>query len=317
MKTKVNLLNLLIIFSFALLFVSCVTMKAPNMVVHHPKMVFPSEDKVVKVDVSSETLLPIVFEVEEYEAALKQSIIKSQLYDVSSKNFDYLIRAKIVDFYTTPIGFNMDTDIKIEYDLISPEIDDTIYTDTIKTSYTAPAGDAFVGLKRSLMSIEGASKENIREYILNLSLSLNAQPQKIKWTYTYPNKLDYHSAILTTFDNRTFKTGTLSILPEINSIKYHLNDEYNTIDLESLNFIKAQEGNHAFLYGLGGLSIGLLLSTGYFVTYMTSRPWYEWDQSEINKGVALCIGIPLAITIPLGIKKKKYKKIFEDGVFLN
>lgn len=166
--------NLLFGICLILFFSGCATMNHTQMTVQHPQLVFSPTGKTTRVVASSDVNLSPAYKIEEFELALKQSISKSQLFEISTTENDYLIRAKIVELIAPAMAFDVTITLEVVYLLIDANSNETIATERIKTDYTATVGDAFVGAKRFIMAMEGATKKNIHEFVQKLSeLNLN------------------------------------------------------------------------------------------------------------------------------------------------
>lgn len=141
--------------------------------------------------------------------------------------------------------------------------------------------------------------------------------QTADWDFNYPAQLEYKSSIITTFENDIINTSRLTIIPEYDKIEFQVDSEYTSLELISLHMIRIEKGHYAFLYGLCALCAGLVLFQAIYSGNNWNDPFTDVSSSTISSTFYACVGIPLAISIPIGVKKKKYKKIYEDGKFIN
>lgn len=67
------------------------------------------------------------------------------------------------------MGFNLTVTLEVYYALTESATGNTLWRDTIQSTYTATTGEAFAGITRLRLATEGAARENIRQLLKALS----------------------------------------------------------------------------------------------------------------------------------------------------
>jgi len=107
---------------------------------------------------------------ENFETALQQSL---DLHGMAGMGHGrYVLNAQLLYLDQPTISFNSTVTAKVHYALVSRRDESTKFDDTIKTSYTATIGDAFVGVERLRLANEGAIRENIDALMKELIATL-------------------------------------------------------------------------------------------------------------------------------------------------
>ncbi len=106
---------------------------------------------------------------EDFKEALETSLVKSGLFK-SAGSGGYRVEAFITSIKQPMVGISMTVGMEVSY--VLKKGGSTVWTKSIKSSYTAPMGEAFVGAVRVRKATEGASRENIAELIRSLDQKL-------------------------------------------------------------------------------------------------------------------------------------------------
>lgn len=108
---------------------------------------------------------------EEYEEALKISLINSNAFSevVNNINANYFLNVNIINVGYPPPGADMRVTVVTNWKLSSTPTGTNIWQEIISSSHTATVADAFGGVNRVRIAIEGAAKKNIQKGIEKLS----------------------------------------------------------------------------------------------------------------------------------------------------
>jgi hypothetical protein len=103
--------------------------------------------------------------------AITESLYKSGLFSeiIHGKNADYLLNVMIFDLAQPNFGFSFTVKMEAVWSLAHADSKKILMRESIRSSYTATAGEAFVGATRLRIATEGAAQENIRLGIKKLS----------------------------------------------------------------------------------------------------------------------------------------------------
>ena len=99
---------------------------------------------------------------EDFKAALETSLVSSGMFK-SAGNGGYQIEAFITSVEQPFVGISMRVNMEVSYALKRGTT--TVWRKNIKSTYTAPATEAFVGAVRVRKATEGAARENIANLI--------------------------------------------------------------------------------------------------------------------------------------------------------
>ncbi len=106
---------------------------------------------------------------EDFKQALETSLVKSGLFKGTGSG-GYRIEAFITSIQQPMFGINMTVQLEVSYAL--KKGGSTVWTKSIKSEYTAKAGEAFSGAIRLRKATEGAARENISQLIQSLDQKL-------------------------------------------------------------------------------------------------------------------------------------------------
>lgn len=106
---------------------------------------------------------------EDFKQALETSLVNSGLFK-STGNNGYRIEAFITSLQQPAMGISMTVGMEVSYVLNKGGT--TLWTKSIKSTYTAPLGEAFSGAVRVRKATEGAARENITLLIQSLDQKL-------------------------------------------------------------------------------------------------------------------------------------------------
>jgi hypothetical protein len=106
---------------------------------------------------------------EDFKQALETSLVKSGLFKSTGGN-GYRVEAFITSIKQPAIGLSMTVGMEVSYVLKKGGA--TVWTRSIKSTYTAPVGEAFAGAVRVRKATEGAARENIKQLIQSLDQKL-------------------------------------------------------------------------------------------------------------------------------------------------
>jgi hypothetical protein len=102
---------------------------------------------------------------EDFKQALESSLVKSGLFK-SVGSDGYVIEAFITSIQQPVVGISMTVQMEASY--VLKKGGSTVWTKSVKSSYTAPIGEALVGAVRVRKATEGAARENIAQLIRSL-----------------------------------------------------------------------------------------------------------------------------------------------------
>jgi len=106
-----------------------------------------------------------------YMGALNQSLANSNLFSKinPSGNPDYYLDVMIISQNQPFAGFNMTVTLLVRYTIINGKDNTQIWQKDISSKYTAAFGDALVGATRLNKANEGSVRENIRNFLEEIS----------------------------------------------------------------------------------------------------------------------------------------------------
>ena len=108
---------------------------------------------------------------EAFAQAIADAILQNRLFSeiAQSPSGKYLLRVEILSLEQPVFGFNMTVRLETAWELLNTETGKPVLRESIVSSYTAKAGDSFVGVTRCRLATEGAARENIEQGILKIS----------------------------------------------------------------------------------------------------------------------------------------------------
>ena len=145
---------------------SCASIQVPNMISDDQNLVFEPTGKKVKVTTTHDFRTKI-YKAEEFNEALEKSLEHSGLFIVDSDNYDYELHATMTHWFQPPVSLTFHSDLRVLYDLTHKN--DSLYKKELESNSVATMKDAFVGAKRSIISLERAAKQNIEMFIKEIS----------------------------------------------------------------------------------------------------------------------------------------------------
>ena len=102
---------------------------------------------------------------EDFKQALETSLVQSGMFK-SAGSGGYQVEAFITSIEQPAIGISMRVNMEVSYALKRGGA--VVWRKSIKSTYTAPMGEAFVGAVRVRKATEGAARENIAALIRSL-----------------------------------------------------------------------------------------------------------------------------------------------------
>jgi hypothetical protein len=109
---------------------------------------------------------------EAFVRALADSIKDSRLFArvLAGKGADYLLRVAIVHLEQPPQqSFSMTVHMETNWTLVKTDYGDPVWSDSIRSSYTASAISSRKAVTRMRLATEGAARANIRQGMENIS----------------------------------------------------------------------------------------------------------------------------------------------------
>jgi len=104
-------------------------------------------------------------------SAIEKSILESGLFEaISTKKAGYKLEVAIERITQPVIGLDFKMVMLAKWTLTERAQQKIIWSDSIKSRYTAKLGDAFVAAERIQKANEGVARENIKKGIYELSL---------------------------------------------------------------------------------------------------------------------------------------------------
>ena len=101
----------------------------------------------------------------QFREALENSLGNGRLRAADPAAARYLISAKL-DRLSQPLaGLDMSVSATVHYTVTERATKQTVYAQSITSTYTAKFGDSLLGVERLKLANEGAMRENIKEFI--------------------------------------------------------------------------------------------------------------------------------------------------------
>lgn len=103
--------------------------------------------------------------------AIKESIIENKIFTkvIQNGESDYQLNVSIINMSKPMFGASFTVQIEAAWSLIDLKTDKVVMRELITSSHTANFTDAFAGVTRFRLAVEGAVKENIGLGLLNVS----------------------------------------------------------------------------------------------------------------------------------------------------
>jgi hypothetical protein len=108
---------------------------------------------------------------EDFLTALTESLTRSGVFTqmVGASDADYLLRVIITDMEQPIAGFDMTVYLTSHWMLTKRSTNRVVFSEKIRSKFTATVGDEFLGVERVRKANEGAARENIKDGIHRLS----------------------------------------------------------------------------------------------------------------------------------------------------
>ena len=102
---------------------------------------------------------------EDLASAIEESITKAGLFSsvIKGSDADYKLGVSLVSMSKPMFGFSFKIDMEMAWSLVHAKTGDAVMRESIKSSYTATAGEAFAAVTRIRIAVEGATQNNIRQ----------------------------------------------------------------------------------------------------------------------------------------------------------
>ncbi len=104
-------------------------------------------------------------------AAIEESIVESGLFTqvIHGNDSDYLLSVTIISMTKPMFGFSFTVRMEAAWSLVNKETKEAVMREAVTSSYTATAGQAFAGVTRLRLAVEGAVRENIKSGLMKIS----------------------------------------------------------------------------------------------------------------------------------------------------
>lgn len=104
----------------------------------------------------------------EFGGALRKSLRAHGVLSEDASGSPYLLKANLLGLEQPAFGLDMTVTSHVNYE-VTRRADSQLYLgETVNTSYTATAGQAFLGVERLRLANEGAIRQNIKDFLLRL-----------------------------------------------------------------------------------------------------------------------------------------------------
>ena len=113
---------------------------------------------------------------EDLAAAIEESITTSGLFSsvIKGDGADYKLSVSLVSMTKPMFGFSFTINMEMAWSLVNARTCDVVMRESIKSSHTATAGEAFAAVTRIRLAVEGAVQNNIRQGLQEIAaLSLD------------------------------------------------------------------------------------------------------------------------------------------------
>ena len=107
----------------------------------------------------------------ELQKAVAAAIASNKVFSrvVEGKNGDYILNVAIFDVDQPSFGFSFTVTMEMGWTLTRADTGATVWRESIKSTHTATAGEAFAGVTRLRLATEGALRNNIEQGLVKLS----------------------------------------------------------------------------------------------------------------------------------------------------
>lgn len=108
--------------------------------------------------------------------AIEDSIISSGLFSkvIHGDGADYKLNVTLVSMSKPMFGISFTVDMEMAWSLVNTRTNEVFMRESIKSSHTTTMGEAFAGVTRVRLAVEGAAQNNIRQGLEKVAaLALN------------------------------------------------------------------------------------------------------------------------------------------------
>lgn len=107
----------------------------------------------------------------DFAKAIEESIIENKLFTqvIHGEGSDYLLNVTIVSISKPSFGANFTVSMEAAWSLSDRKTQKVVMRESIKSSDTATMGEAFVGVTRLRLAVEGAAHENVQLGLMAIS----------------------------------------------------------------------------------------------------------------------------------------------------
>jgi hypothetical protein len=101
----------------------------------------------------------------ELKAAIEKSIVDSRLFRevVQGQGGEYRLSVTVVQISKPVFGFDFTVSMEAGWSLVRMRDNQVVLRKAITSSHTATMGDAFAGVRRLQLAVEGAARSNIEQ----------------------------------------------------------------------------------------------------------------------------------------------------------
>lgn len=107
----------------------------------------------------------------DFKAAIEESITQSKVFSrvIQGGGADYDLSVTVVRLTKPLAGFSMTVEMEAAWSLVRRQDKGVVMRKTIASTYTAGMSDAFAGVTRLHMAVEGAARANITQGLQEIS----------------------------------------------------------------------------------------------------------------------------------------------------
>ncbi len=107
----------------------------------------------------------------DFAEAIEESIIENGLFTqvIHDNGSDYLLNVTIINMSKPLFGGSFTVSMEAAWSLSDPITQKFVMRESVKSSRTVTMGEAFIGVTRLRLAVEGAVRENIRQGIMAIS----------------------------------------------------------------------------------------------------------------------------------------------------
>jgi hypothetical protein len=105
------------------------------------------------------------------KAAIESSIVQSSLFKsvIQGKGGDFELSVMVTKLAKPSFGFDMTVELETGWSLVRVSDKAVVLRKSVKSSHTATMSDAFAGVTRLRMAVEGAARDNIAQGLAAIS----------------------------------------------------------------------------------------------------------------------------------------------------